>query len=505
MTQFLSRSAIWAGAIACIPGASLADLDASTVWNDWKSYVEGFGYTVTGDERLVGGSLAVSDLQMRMQIPEVDFTIGFGDLVLQEQGDGSVRIEMPRETVMTFQQQAQGESASGKLLYTHDGLDIVVTGEPANMTYTYAANTLDFTLQDMVVNGVPMTEEMMDIDMRVLGMAGTTQMSTGNLRMYNQNFTSDGLVYAVSFNDPQSNERVKMDGRLDGLNFSGGGGIPTGFDATDINAMMEAGFDFSGKFGYTAGGLEMAFDGSDGAGTISSSSQGGAFAVAMSQAGLVYDIAQRQQQVNMLVPDMPFPISFSMAGADLDIRMPVTKSEEAQNFAFGISLDDFAMADGLWGLFDPAGQLPRTPADIVLDLAGTAKVLINFLDPLQMAALESSGAMPGELESLNLRQLLVDAVGAQLTGSGAFTFDNSDLQTFGGMPKPTGAIDLKLVGGNGLLDKLVAMGFVPEAQAMQARLMLGLFAVPGEAPDTLTSRLEVNEQGHVLANGQRIQ
>ena len=80
-----------------------------------------------------------------------------------------------------------------------------------------------------------------------------------------------------------------------------------------------------------------------------------------------------------------------------------------------------------------------------------------------------------------------------------------DLQTFGGMPKPTGAIDLKLVGGNGLLDKLVAMGFVPEAQAMQARLMLGLFAVPGEAPDTLTSRLEVNEQGHVLANGQRIQ
>ena len=35
------------------------------------------------------------------------------------------------------------------------------------------------------------------------------------------------------------------------------------------------------------------------------------------------------------------------------------------------------------------------------------------------------------------------------------------------------------------------------------RMMMGLFAVPtGE--DTLTSVIEVNDQGHVLANGQRL-
>ena len=72
------------------------------------------------------------------------------------------------------------------------------------------------------------------------------------------------------------------------------------------------------------------------------------------------------------------------------------------------------------------------------------------------------------------------------------------------LPAPEGEADLKLVGGNGLLDKLVEMGLVPEDQAMGARMMMGLFAVPGEGEDTLTSKIVVNEEGHVLANGQRL-
>ena len=79
------------------------------------------------------------------------------------------------------------------------------------------------------------------------------------------------------------------------------------------------------------------------------------------------------------------------------------------------------------------------------------------------------------------------------------TFDNSS-----GTPKPLGAVDMQLVGGNALIDKLVGMGLVPEDQAMGARMMMGLFAVPtGE--DQLTSKIEFKEDGGVYANGQRIQ
>ena len=96
-------------------------------------------------------------------------------------------------------------------------------------------------------------------------------------------------------------------------------------------------------------------------------------------------------------------------------------------------------------------------------------------------------------------------VGASLSGNGAFTFDNNDLATFGGVPRPTGEVNLQLMGGNGLIDKLIQMGFVSDQDAMGARMMMGMLAVPGDGPDTLNSKLEINDQGHVLANGQRIQ
>ena len=64
--------------------------------------------------------------------------------------------------------------------------------------------------------------------------------------------------------------------------------------------------------------------------------------------------------------------------------------------------------------------------------------------------------------------------------------------------------DLTLVGANGLIDKLIQMGFVSDQDAMGARMMMGMLAVPGDAPDTLNSTIEINEQGHIMANGQRI-
>ena len=113
--------------------------------------------------------------------------------------------------------------------------------------------------------------------------------------------------------------------------------------------------------------------------------------------------------------------------------------------------------------------------------------------------------MPGQLDALDIKSVDLDMIGAQLTGSGNFTFDNSDRETFGGMPRPTGVLDLTLRGGNALLDKLSEMGMVGPQEAGSARMMMGLLAVPGDSPDTLKSKIEINKQGHITANGQRIQ
>ena len=99
--------------------------------------------------------------------------------------------------------------------------------------------------------------------------------------------------------------------------------------------------------------------------------------------------------------------------------------------------------------------------------------------------------------------MIVDALGAKLTGNGAVTFEHDENGPTA--LKPSGAVDLKLVGGNTLIDTLVSSGLLPAQMAMGARMMMGMFAVPAEGEeDTLKSKLEFTRDGQILANGQRI-
>ena len=87
---------------------------------------------------------------------------------------------------------------------------------------------------------------------------------------------------------------------------------------------------------------------------------------------------------------------------------------------------------------------------------------------------------------------------------GAFTLDNSDLETFDGFPATDGAATVTLKGFDPLLDTLIAMGLVPEDQAGMARMMLGGFAQRDDE-GTYTSDIEIDgETGQITANGQRI-
>ena len=133
----------------------------------------------------------------------------------------------------------------------------------------------------------------------------------------------------------------------------------------------------------------------------------------------------------------------------------------------------------------------------IIDIAGSGVLAEDVFDPEVM---EELAAPPGQLNALKVNELKLTIAGAELTGDGEFAFNNQF-----GIPMPSGVANLMLVGGNGLLDTLVGMGLVPEEQAMGARMMMGLFARPGDGEDTLVSTIEVKEEGSILANGQRIQ
>ena len=488
---------------------SHADVTAADVWADWQDYMASTGYAVTGNEAASGSDLTVTDMVMSVDFEDETGTtkvrIVMDEVMFAGNADGSVTIRLPEASAFDIETAgAEGEDVKITVDYAQAAPQMTATGDPGDVTYDYSADTVTMRLSNLNVDGVILTEEIAKFLVTMNTVGYRTRISAGDVRTLDQSMQASSLEYDIRFTDPAGEGNFALAGSMDGLGFEGDGTLPLETNPEDLNAMLNDGFAFAGTFTTTGGQYDLNFKGPDGSGTINSTSTGAKLDLAMDPSGIAYAVEQAGLAVNMLLTELPLPISFSAATTAVDMRIPVQKSTEEQDFGMVVTLRDFAMSDMIWSIFDPAAQLPRDPATIVVDLTGKAKVLFDILDPAQAAILEQADAAPGELNALTLNTLEVDAVGAKLTGSGDFTFDNSDLVTFDGMPRPQGALDLTLVGGNALIDKLNAMGLLPEEQAMGARMMLGLFAVPGGAEDTLTSKIEVNEAGHVLANGQRL-
>jgi len=494
------------GAVApvlLIAQAAHADVTAQDVWADWKDYMSSTGYEITATETESSGKLTVSDITMSMDFEGDSFSMTMGSLDFIENGNGTVNIVMPTTFPMSFNVNADGDAISGDLLYTHDGSPMIVSGDTSEMAYNYTVATSAISLANLVIDGDAVPADAIMLNVNVTDMVSNTLMKIGDVRSYSQNMTMASVAYDFMFQEPEGDDGATFNGALQGLEFTGDMTIPEVDDPSDVAAMLKAGMAYVGGFTFESGNTNV--KGSDGPDNFDfqTSSNGGAINIGLSPAGVNYDVTQRDTTLNMMGSDIPFPVSLSMKEMGMNFAMPLTKSDEEQDFALGIALREFAVPDMLWGLIDPAGELPRDPANLVVDLSGKGKLFFDLVDEEQMAAVESGEEMPGEVNSLSINEILLSVAGAELTGDGAFTFDNTDLESFDGMPAPEGEASLKLVGANALIDKLIGMGLVSEDDAMGARMMMGMFTVPA-GDDTVTSKIEVNEEGHVLANGQRL-
>ena len=495
--------------LLCAFGASAAqaDVTAQDIWSDWRAYMSGTGYELSGTESMSGDTLTISDTVITMDLPDEDVSVAItmGDLTFTENGDGTVGIGLPSIMPITISGTAEdGEEFAATVNYTQTGFSMVAAGTPEELTYNYTASSMGMALADVLVNGVSPGDDFAKVDLSISNVIGSTQVTGAGVRTYNQNMQASDLTYDIAITDPEEGGQLVWNGGTQAIKAESQTALPPELDTENMAAMIEAGFDANGTLVFGPGSSTLNFQENTESFAYESSSDGGTFGFMMGEDGFGYSVQQDGVSLNLAGSEMPLPISVNFAEMIFDIMIPVMQSDDPQNFDLRIALGDFVMSDLIWGIFDPTGQLPRDPAIIQLALSGQAKLLANILDPMVAVQMEN-GPPPAELEALTLDRLEISAAGASLTGKGDFTFDNTDTSTFDGMPRPTGFVDLQLLGGNGLLDKLVAMGLVPEDQAGGARMMMGLFAVPGDAPDSLNSRIEINDQGHILANGQRIQ
>ncbi|MFK7871163.1 MAG: hypothetical protein AB8B58_18230 [Roseobacter sp.] len=485
---------------------AVADVSAADVWTDWQAYTNSFGMQITGTETPGADGLTVDDVVITTQFLEgtANVTVSVGTLLFQEASDGTVTVVLPdeftSETILDFG--AQGRETT-QATYRQSGFVLVASGTPENLTYTFngpevsgesvtsistagsdelAVQTATFTLNNLAGENIAVLSDMREI---------TTEL------------TAERGSYALTYQDPNSDAQADIRGSATNLSASGQNTFPLLVqDDLDLSAQLAAGLSLTGDVTVGANSIELATQGPEPLDAIITSDTA-SIAFALGQDGLRYDVTQNATNMQLVADFLPAPMVFGISKTSFDFGLPVTPTEEPGDFGFGLTFDDFTMSDSIWAMLDPQAGLPRDPARLILEVSGKAKLLFDLLNPPSEQQMQAPDFTPAELQALNLNSLDISAVGARLTGAGGFTFEPPVAGS--PLPRPTGTVDLELVGANGLLDTLVSMGLLPEQEAMGVRLMMGLLGVPGDAPDTITSKIEVNEQFQIFANGQRIQ
>lgn len=502
MTQRMALSGTTAILLA-LGNTAFADVTGADVWNNWKAMAQGTGQTFTpGSEVQSGDTLTISDLQIGMDTPEMTVSGSIGDITFVDQADGSVIMTMSPSYTMTITSADGADDVEAVITVAQPDISMVASGGDGAVTYDFTAPSISMSVTSLVIDGDPVE---IVAGMSMTDAVGSYVITEGDIPQMESGMTVASMLVSIDMNEPDGGEgKLTASFDFSDVAIESLGALMYSADPEEMLALMTAGASTAVNMSHGAHVFNIDFKDRRDAFAASGTAESGLLEVSVSEDAISYAVGNTGLDFTMSGSEIPLPeIAASMGEIGFSFLMPASASDVPEDYALNVTLADLSVSDMIWGMIDPAAQLPRTPATFIIDAVGTASLMFDLFDPESMMKVESD--IPAELNSLNINQIVLEIAGAALTGNGAFTFDNTDLETFDGMPAPTGALDLKLVGANALIDKLIAMGLLPEEQAMMGRMMMGMFARP-EGEDTLTSKIEINgAEGSISANGQRIQ
>jgi hypothetical protein len=500
----LFRPLLLAAAV-CLPVApAAAQITPEEVWVLWQGLSQGTGQTVTAQaQRRDGPRLVLDGVQVVSRSATSVMTLPLGQVVLADRGDGSVQVVLPAAFAVDIAlDEPDADPVALTVAVAQDNPVAIVTGTAAATRWAYSASAMSVSLTGAAVDGQAMP---MDMGVTFRGLAGSSDMAAagpGAPMALRYDLTAEGMDLVMAADNPEGDGTFELSIGAQALSSRFEGALPASM-APDmpLGAAMAAGLRGDGASG--TGPVEFALD-LDDKGKVMSAVGGlasTALEVGLGPAGLRYQVGATGMAVTVSGSDLPMPeLTVTAAEYTTGITMPVVAAPVPGDFGLVLRLVDLALPPEIWEMLDPGGALPRDPATLVLDARGKATLFRDLTD-----ATAPGDAAPGQIDAVTVDALQLRAGGAELTGRAEFSFDNADMQTFGGFPRPTGVADLMLTGGNALLDRLVAAGLMGPDEVMGIRLGMAMFARPGVEPDTLTSRIEITPDAQVLANGQRIQ
>ena len=497
LTRVLTTSSV----LALLAGPALADLTAEDVLADQLAQIALYGLDAQANGQSRSGDvLTVESLTATASIPEEDASVELtiGGAMFTEQGDGSVIITYPNEIPISVTVSIPDEDdISISMDLNQSDMQTVVSGTPQQFRYEFTGSSI--SLDDIEID-IP--DESVTFDMGIAvdmtGLLGVMNITAGEIRPYDIDVTADAIKLAMDMSVPEESMNFNILYDIKSLAAVYSGTLARQNIMDSFAQSIANGNTTSGTFQHGQATYDIDMNLPDADFDADATVASGSYAFSMDESGIDYSGQYNNMNLTVGLGSMGLPpMNFTMAEAGGRLQMPVVPGEDPQDFALVTTLVDMEIDPFVWSMIDPAEQLPRDPATIIIDTTGEVVLTEDIF-----AADYGQGpitAPPGQINALAINEIKVSLAGAELTGDGDLTFNNQF-----GIPMPIGVVNVMLKGGNTLLDTLVAMNLIPEEQAMGARMMTGMFARPGDGPDTLVSTIEMKEDGSILANGQRI-
>jgi hypothetical protein len=486
-----------------LAGTAHAALTADQVWARWQEAAAAGGLALSAEGTASeGDALRLSGVTIRPAIPTGadDLEGAIAEVVLSNQSDGSVMISMSPEFSLPI------TAMGGGMKITQDGFSLTAREAGGVLTYDYAGAGLAATIEiDSTMTAVdpaaPPTTATIVVSASNLN--GTYSDGMGATRAVNLVLNAEALRYGIKSSDEAANSAVDQTTELADVAIT---------LAADIPATARLGeVDTAGKFATLLNdGLSVTLDMTQGDAKstdktvspflsydLATTSLPGSATMTLDKTGFALTADGEGGTASGTSEMLPVPVNVVFGPLAMDFRMPVV-GNEPQDFRYMVKMDSLTVNEEAWALFDPGQTLPRDPATLEVNATGKAG-----LDLLGLIEAEESGMAditPPTIESLDITAFNMSVAGAAMSGIGSFTFDNAS-----GTPVPLGTADVTVSGANGLIDKLVTLGILPDEQATQMRMTMGMFLTPGDGDDVLKSTIEAKEGGSLFVNGMQIQ
>lgn len=487
---------------------ALAEITPEDAWDIWNAQAQALGLSIEATPRRDGDTLVIDSARLVAPFPDRDaqLFLDLGRVSFAPDGNGAVDIVLPETGVMVMGGAGDGETAELRINYSLTGLSAHMSGDPGNVITNWRYMGLEMTLGEFLVDG-----KLQDGFSGTLTAAPFIGRVATNVGEDQVNITASSTYVGMQYGyviapADQPGDQTSASGTISEYVGNVSFDLPRmGIDLMNLPAQLRNGLAILANFTLAdmqttqklvAGGSLMMDQ--------ASAVQDQTFNFGLSKDGLIYSVASGLFSVTNNTPGLLPPIEVGISGISADFAMPILTASTPQQALLRLSLRDVTVNDDLLAMIDPDARLPRDPAYLTVDISGTLTPLVDLVDFPMLNKEISKGGEPLQVNTVTANTLYLSVFGASAQASGAFTIDNADRDSFDGLPAPEGTLEVKVQGANKLIDLLIDIGLISDNDATGIRVILGMFGRVGEGEDTVLSTIEVNPDGTIIANGQRM-